>query len=476
MILYYVIGLGIGLLGIITVVMLMIHEKRQEAGTETEKAVPVKETGPDPAELLRNLELEGKAEESPDSHGTVIPAKGTRALRLNGGGDSGDEPRISEAEVELSLQCDTLKRTNKELEEKYTRLEGLFEEKGRELEKIRKALDQHERTSKEFNKLKDVLEKELKDTKDANKTLQKELETTRSEVEALNRRILQLEETVKESETEAKRRAETAKSLEAELVKAKDLAAELEKSILEKNRKIEDLVRRLHDAASAETEREASRVSQGSVVTDKGKDSSGQGPQTSPSMGSDEQNVDLPAEESSSPAAEQADDEDEREAEIPAEDSRTPEAGNKEPAEERERLMNASEKDASSMGDDVKAGERKTPECGDQSSEEPAPSSSSSEVNDKDEEEARPIEVSPSAEPIAPDELQKTSPDPEVHLPPDIMAGRDSPGPAGTEEPSGGKDEKQGPSDAGSDVTEPPAEAPPEEDGSPPENKENGKP
>ncbi len=87
---------------------------------------------------------------------------------------------------------------------KYERLEALFKEKGEELEKKEKTLENELKARKDFNKVKDVFEKELKDVKDKNHKLQLELTASQSEVENSKKRGLQLEDKINSKEHEIK--------------------------------------------------------------------------------------------------------------------------------------------------------------------------------------------------------------------------------------------------------------------------------
>jgi hypothetical protein len=91
-----------------------------------------------------------------------------------------------------------------DLSEKYKRLEALFEEKSRELEKKETALENEIKNRKDFNKVKDALEKELKDRKDHIHKLDLELTEHKTEIEGHKKRAPQLEEKIKKLEDNLK--------------------------------------------------------------------------------------------------------------------------------------------------------------------------------------------------------------------------------------------------------------------------------
>jgi len=112
-----------------------------------------------------------------------------------------------------------------ELKERYERLDILFTKKSSELDETTKTLENEQKNRKEFNTLKDLLEKELKNAKDKFKITQEELGNTINENEGYKKRIAGLEENISKFENE----------------------------LLEKNGKIDELVKRLQTFASPST-------------------------------------------------------------------------------------------------------------------------------------------------------------------------------------------------------------------------------
>ena len=108
-----------------------------------------------------------------------------------------------------------------QLQEKYTRLDQLFQEKGRDHDKLHETLSHELKNQKDFNKVKDVLEKELKDIKDSNRKLKVELNSAQSEVTSSMKRINQLEEKITQHEKSLLKAEDTIKSKEAEVTQLK---------------------------------------------------------------------------------------------------------------------------------------------------------------------------------------------------------------------------------------------------------------
>jgi hypothetical protein len=131
---------------------------------------------------------------------------------------SKEEEEKIEKEIEWLAELNGLK-------EKYAKLESLFNEKSSEYEKTKESLDHELQNRKEFNKVKDLLEKEVRDSKDKTRSIQGELNNTQTENENQKKRTAQLEEK----------------------------AGKLEKELLEKEDKIEDLVKRMQAFASPST-------------------------------------------------------------------------------------------------------------------------------------------------------------------------------------------------------------------------------
>ncbi|MFH1360799.1 MAG: hypothetical protein ABIJ41_07205 [Candidatus Omnitrophota bacterium] len=109
----------------------------------------------------------------------------------------------------------------RDLQEKYERLETLFNEKSQELEKAQKALSIELKAKKDFNIVKDILEKELKEVKDRAHKLHLEVGAAQAESENHQRRIAQLEDKIISKEKEIK---------------------EKEKEIDELNKKIQEII------------------------------------------------------------------------------------------------------------------------------------------------------------------------------------------------------------------------------------------
>lgn len=112
-----------------------------------------------------------------------------------------------------------------ELKEKYDKLETLFSEKSTEHEKTKQSLNYELENRKEFNKVKDLLEKELRDSKDKTRSAQGELNNVQTENENQKKRSAELEEK----------------------------SNKLEKDLLQKDDKIDDLVKKMQAFASPST-------------------------------------------------------------------------------------------------------------------------------------------------------------------------------------------------------------------------------
>ena len=131
---------------------------------------------------------------------------------------SKEEEGNIEKEIKLSSELSELKA-------KHDKLEALFNEKSTEYEKSKESLNNELENRKEFNKVKDLLEKELKDSKDKAHEIQEELNTAQTENENQKKRNAQLEEKT----------------------------GKLEKELLQKEDKINDLVKRMQTFGSPTT-------------------------------------------------------------------------------------------------------------------------------------------------------------------------------------------------------------------------------
>lgn len=150
---------------------------------------------------------------------------GTAAIKVAPAEEPAGETSLSrEEEKSIEKEIDMSIRLN-ELREKYDKLDALFNEKSAELEKTKTLLDNEIKNRKEFNKVKDLLEKELKDSKDKARDVQVELNNAQMESESHKKRAARLEEKI----------------------------TGLEKSVLEKEDKIGELVKRLQTFASPST-------------------------------------------------------------------------------------------------------------------------------------------------------------------------------------------------------------------------------
>ena len=134
------------------------------------------------------------------------------------------EPQGEEKEAPASSSSEL-----NELQEKYEKLDALFKEKGAELQKAQESLENEVRDRKEFNTVKDLLEKELKDSKDRTRDIKVEGENTKSEIERHQKRAALLEEKM----------------------------ALLERELVEKDDKINDLVKRLQTEEPPESQETA---------------------------------------------------------------------------------------------------------------------------------------------------------------------------------------------------------------------------
>lgn len=169
-------------------------------------------------------------------------------------------PPDTKAVSEISLKYDELQNEHKELQDKLSKLEELFVEKSSTLEKSEKSLTNELKNQKEFNKIKDFLEKELKEAKEKAKGLQGEIAAAQTESSTHLKRITILEEKVKKLEVELLSSEAAINDGQAGIQLARKHAAELEEKlrahenlILEKNQKIEDLVKRLNIQPTSNT-------------------------------------------------------------------------------------------------------------------------------------------------------------------------------------------------------------------------------
>lgn len=131
---------------------------------------------------------------------------------------SKDDAKKLDGEINASLQLS-------EIKEKHEKLGKLFNEKSEELERLQKNLDSELKNKKEFNKIKDLLEKELREQKDRNKQLQGEIVEVNTENDSNKRRVSQLDGKV----------------------------SGLEKDILQKEKEIDELLKRMQTFASPGT-------------------------------------------------------------------------------------------------------------------------------------------------------------------------------------------------------------------------------
>ena len=261
--------------GFTAIVWIMLSEKKKES-PKTEKK-PSSEPQISPKDLLGRLGLEtppisgsnavDKKSPLPDLFKkdlprpalTALPAQGTASLKiapppLNKG------PETAQKESELSLKYDDLLGEHKELQAKYAKLESMLHEKNTSLEKTERTLTNELKTQKEFNKVKDILEKELKETKDKYRILQAELAESQTASAGHLRRISQHEEKIKKLEIGVLTSESAITDAQSETLAARKKIAELEgklreseNHILEKNRKIEDLVNKLNPAKATDT-------------------------------------------------------------------------------------------------------------------------------------------------------------------------------------------------------------------------------
>src|SRR3989338_1219764 len=145
----------------------------------------------------------------------------TTALAKNRDGAaslSNQEEKSIDKEIELSAEISDLK-------EKCSHLESMLKEKTADLETAQTSLENELKNHKDFNKVKDILEKDLKEAKDKSRSIQVEVSNAQSEGERYKKRITLLEEKV----------------------------TRLEKGLLEKEDKIDELVKRLQTFASPTT-------------------------------------------------------------------------------------------------------------------------------------------------------------------------------------------------------------------------------
>ena len=142
------------------------------------------------------------------------------------------EPQGEEKEAPSSSSSELNK-----LQGKYEKLDALFKEKGAELQKAQESLENEVRDRKEFNTVKDLLEKELKDSKDRTRDIKVEGENTKSEIERHQKRAALLEEKM----------------------------ALLERELVEKDDKINDLVKRLQTEEPPESQEAAPALEEAPV-------------------------------------------------------------------------------------------------------------------------------------------------------------------------------------------------------------------
>ena len=234
-----------------------------------------------PASLLSRLGLGGKQSQEKKgsketsiqkvAEGGGIPATppastGTASLRLDQTTPSTPPTTQSSkqypAPSALSIRCDELQTQITESQEKYKKLDELFNEKSAALEKAEKSLVHEEKARKEFNKVKDMLEKELKDTKDHTRDLQIKVTSAQTEAQSYLNRINQLEERIKNNDKvilehgDKEKRLSTEKnSLNEQIEKLRGQLKSSEDTIGEKNAKIANLVEKIKDlSAGAKTE------------------------------------------------------------------------------------------------------------------------------------------------------------------------------------------------------------------------------
>ena len=105
------------------------------------------------------------------------------------------KPQPNESQVLLE---ENLAKTAQleELQTKYEKLDKIFKEKNDEFEKVLKELENETKNRKEFNKVKDLLEKEIKDLRDKNHKLQLELSAANAEAENHKKKATQLDDKI----------------------------------------------------------------------------------------------------------------------------------------------------------------------------------------------------------------------------------------------------------------------------------------
>ena len=173
------------------------------------------------ANLMQETKEKGKRE----APGAKEPPTGTASITTSSPEKPSDEEAVSsEVEQSIAKEIELTTQLN-ELKDKYAKMEVLFKEKSAELEQAKLSLYNELKTRKEFNKVKDLLEKEIKDSKDKVRSIQIERDGAQTEGENLRKRITLLE----------------------------DKITKLQKDLLEKEDKINELVKRLQTFASPAT-------------------------------------------------------------------------------------------------------------------------------------------------------------------------------------------------------------------------------
>ncbi len=164
---------------------------------------------------------ENKIEKPPSEE----PQTGTVSITTAAPQEPEKESSLSQKEEEAIGNEIDLSSQLSELAQKNEKLDALLKEKGAELEETKKSLDNELRTRKEFNKVKDILEKEIRDLKDKTRSVQVGHDDAMAEGANHKKRVIQLEEKV----------------------------TKLEKNLLEKEDKVNELVKRMQTFASPST-------------------------------------------------------------------------------------------------------------------------------------------------------------------------------------------------------------------------------
>ena len=167
------------------------------------------------------------------------PETGTASIKTVPADEPVEEKPLPEPQVEEKKDEGTPMPSSElsELQGKYEKLDALFKEKSTELQKTQESLENEVQNRKEFSTVKDLLEKELKDSKDRTRDIKVEGENTKSEIERHQKRAALLEEKM----------------------------ALLEKDLVEKDDKINDLVKCLQTEEPPESQEAAPALGEANV-------------------------------------------------------------------------------------------------------------------------------------------------------------------------------------------------------------------